>query len=73
MTSSHRETSGDEFEVNKVNRNGKQGYSNNYKKVIMVTTKIIAEYKKTGQVKSGNKKRRILNHINTGIITFCSH
>ena len=29
---STEETSGDEFEVNEVSRNGKQGYNNNYKK-----------------------------------------
>ena len=64
---STEETSGDEFEVNEVSRNEKQGYNNNYKKVIMVTIKITAvnpittaELKKIGQVKSGNKKRRIL-------------
>ena len=29
---STEETSGDEFEVNKVNRNDKRGYNNNYRK-----------------------------------------
>ena len=55
------------FEVNEVSRNGEWGYNNNYKKVIMVTIKITAVnpittagLKKISQVKSGNKKRRIL-------------
>ena len=64
---SAEEISGDESEVNEVIRNGKQGYNNNYKKVIMVTIKITAVnpvttvgLKKISWVKSGNKKKMIL-------------
>ena len=60
------ETSGDEIEMNKVTRNGKRGYNNNYKKGNYGNNQIFSNkphYNSKTQenkpVKTGNTKKRI--------------
>ena len=74
---SAEETSGDEFEVNKMSHGGKWGNNNfkrsNYSNQITATGPITStKHRKADQVNMGTKGERLKNHSITGILTFCS-